>query len=69
EGGGVVVVGGVVTDMVVAAWCRQWGGEAAGGVGVEVEMAAEERAAKWGCFNGGVGGGVVSEVAVHGVGG
>nr|GEZ40131.1 hypothetical protein [Tanacetum cinerariifolium] len=31
--------------MVAAAWCRQWGGEATGGVGVEVEMAAEERAA------------------------
>nr|GFC77219.1 hypothetical protein [Tanacetum cinerariifolium] len=41
----VMAVGSVVlvADMVAAAWCRQWGGEAAGGVGVEVEMAAEVR--------------------------
>nr|GFA48938.1 hypothetical protein [Tanacetum cinerariifolium] len=33
----VMAVGSVVlvADMVAAAWFRQWGGEAAGGVGVE----------------------------------
>nr|GEX43007.1 putative NAD(P)H dehydrogenase (quinone) FQR1-like 1 [Tanacetum cinerariifolium] len=39
----VMAVGSVVlvVDMVATAWCRQWGRKAAGGVGVEVEMAAE----------------------------